>query len=156
MPPEAHSNESFSKENAPAIAPAFTPETADAFLQRFVCFDRDPELDSAQARLVKEALLLLTGLSDFQTLGVCASSMTTAVAALNSYLSALGHELQADLAVLPAIEGAVYLKCNTRSLGYYGDRYSGDYRGVLVSCQSDDSDGIVGTYGHFPLDLFVG
>ncbi|NJM56605.1 MAG: DUF1824 family protein [Synechococcales cyanobacterium RU_4_20] len=134
---------------------AFTPATADAFLQRFVCFEHEPQLDSTQACSVKEALLLLAGLSDFQTLGVCAASMETAVMALNSYLSALGHELQADMEVLPPIDGPVYLKCNTRSLGYYGDRYSGDYRGVLVSCQSDYSDGVVGTYGHFPLDLFV-
>ncbi len=138
-----------------ATSEAFTPETADAFLQRFACFEGQPELDGAQIRLVKEALLLLTGLSDFQTIGVCARSMTEAVAALNSYLTALGHELQADLEVLPQIEGPVYVKCNTRSLGYYGDRYSGDYRGVLVSCQSDYTDGVCGTYGHFPLDLFV-
>ena len=38
-------------------------------------------------------------------------------------------------------------------MSYYLDDYIGKYRGVLVSCQSED-DKIVGTYGHFPLDLF--
>ncbi len=39
-------------------------------------------------------------------------------------------------------------------MSYYLDQYTGEYRGVLVSCQSED-DLIAGTYGHFPLDLFL-
>ncbi len=135
-------------------ASAFTPESADAFLKQFVCFEGTPQLDAATKAQVREALLLLTGLSDFQTIGICADSMPAAVVALNHCLAALGHALQAELSVLPAIAGPVYVKCNTRSLGYYGDRYAGDYRGILVSCQSDYTDGVCGTYGHFPLDLF--
>ena len=40
----------------------FTPQSADAFLQRFVCFEGVMALDAAQAKQVREALLLLTGL----------------------------------------------------------------------------------------------
>jgi len=49
--------------------------------------------------------------------------------------------------------GAVYIKYNTQRQASYLDSYTGTYRGVLVSCQSEN-DQLVGTYGHFPLDLF--
>ncbi|MDJ0594500.1 MAG: DUF1824 family protein [Pleurocapsa sp. MO_226.B13] len=48
----------------------------------------------------------------------------------------------------------VYLKFSTQKMSYYSSEYTGEYRGVLVSIQSED-DLIAGTYGHFPLDLFA-
>ncbi|NES92001.1 DUF1824 family protein, partial [Okeania sp. SIO2B9] len=38
---------------------------------------------------------------------------------------------------------------------YHLESYIGEYRGVLVSCQSAEDTGINGTYGHLPLDLFT-
>ena len=38
-------------------------------------------------------------------------------------------------------------------MSYYSSEYTGEYRGVLVSYQSEDNL-IAGTYGHFPLNLF--
>ncbi|MEK9512282.1 MULTISPECIES: DUF1824 family protein [Limnospira] len=40
-------------------------------------------------------------------------------------------------------------------LSYHISPYLEKYRGVLVSCQSSEENGVNGTYGHFPLDLFA-
>ncbi len=47
----------------------------------------------------------------------------------------------------------IYLKYNSQKQSYYFDEYTGEYRGVLVAVQGENED-IIGTYGHFPLDLF--
>ena len=79
--------------------------------------------------------------------------MELAFEGLSNYLKALGYENALDIASLSPQENAVYLKFNTQKNSHYLDSYDGDYRGVLISCQSED-DNISGTYGYFPLDLF--
>ncbi len=98
--------------------------------------------------------------ADFLTLGVCADQVDEGLTALNGYLAALGQSWRADAAPLAGTPVAsttdpVYLKGNTRTEKVYGDRYLGPYRGVLITCQSDFAEAVVGTYGHFPLDLFA-
>ncbi|HEY9658957.1 MAG TPA: DUF1824 family protein [Allocoleopsis sp.] len=46
------------------------------------------------------------------------------------------------------------MKFNPNASSCYADSYTGEHRGVLVSCQSAD-DGINEMYGHLPLDLFL-
>lgn len=103
---------------------------------------------------LREALLAIAGASDAENLGVCANCAEEGFAALNSYLLAMGY--QANSTAVEIAEGLepIYIKYNTQKQSCYCDRYTGNYRGVLVSCQSDD-DEINGTFGHFPLDLFA-
>jgi hypothetical protein len=102
-----------------------------------------------------QALEILTKATDYQLIGMCADDQIGGLAALRSYVKHFGYEITTDLVTaLPSTNGAVYLKFNPRSNHLYIDTYQGDYRGGLVSFQSDLADGYNGTHGHFPLDLF--
>ena len=108
-----------------------------------------------QRSRIRESLQILTKAADYHTIGMCADDRTIGLTALHSYAKYFGYDITADLVTaLPTISGAVYLKFNPRSNRLYIDTYQGDYRGGLVSFQSDLADGYNGTHGHFPLDIF--
>jgi len=112
---------------------------------------RIPQNSSERAEL-RQAIAWICGESEAENLGICAGDQTSAEMALAQYLQGLGYgEAMATSAT--AIDGPVYLKCNTQSLKFYVDSYEGDYRGVLIACQTED-EALSGTYGYFPLDLF--
>lgn len=124
---------------------------ADLFLKQFSRLNPEPSLVSDRGQ-IQAALHQVVAHSDYQILGICADSLAQAQEALGAYGAALGYSPVFDG---PALEGSVYLKFNPRSGLCYVDGYSGEYRGVLVSCQSADADGINQMYGHLPLDLFA-
>lgn len=108
---------------------------------------------------LRQALLLLTSLSESENLGICADNETAGLMALKNYLKALGYKSELDSYSFRDIrdkksDSPVYIKFNTQKLSYYLDSYIGDCRGVLVAIQAED-DNIIGTYGYFPLDLFT-
>jgi Domain of unknown function (DUF1824) len=108
-----------------------------------------------QRAAICQCLQVLTEAADYHTIGMCADDQAVGLTALRSYAKYFGYDITADLAAAsPAINGSVYLKFNPRSNRLYIDTYQGDYRGGLVSFQSDLADGYNGTHGHFPLDLF--
>jgi hypothetical protein len=72
--------------------------------------------------------------------------------ALESYLEALGYSVNLKKA---EVDSPVYIKFNPKTGLSYLDAYSGNHRGVLVSCQSSQAGGINEMYGHLPLDLFI-
>ena len=113
---------------------------------------KTPQSD-AEKHTLQQALLLIVGQSESSNLGVCADHLDQGLTALSSYLEAFGYQFQVNQAASD-INSPVYLKYNSQKASYYLDSYTGTYRGVLVSCQSED-DAIAGTYGHFPLDLFM-
>jgi hypothetical protein len=128
-------------------------EEALKLLKQFSCSaiaTIELEIEPEQLR---QALLLVTSLSKSENLGICADNAQQGFAALSSYLKALGYQADCDPTVASDIQGAIYIKFNTQKMSCYFDSYTGSYRGVLVSCQSEN-DMLVGTYGHFPLDLF--
>ena len=129
-------------------------QVADAkkILNKFNCLDIAPVIKPSEKVLIRQALLLLTSLSDYQILGICAETEEEGMLATKTYSQALGYEVPCDL---PPIEGPVYIKLNGKNGLCYLDSYSGHHRGVLVSCQSYDEGGINQMYGHLPLDLFV-
>ena len=117
--------------------------------------DTKPLIEPEQLR---NSLLLIKSLSSSQNLGICADNFQQGFSALVSYLEAFGyqHTHQSNLeqdSIYQSTE-PVYLKYSSQKMSYYSDKYTGEYRGVLVSCQSED-DLITGTYGHFPLELFM-
>ena len=108
-----------------------------------------------QRSTIRDSLQILTKAADYHTIGMCADDQTIGLTALHSYAKYFGYDITADLVTaLPTISGAVYLKFNPRSNRLHLDTYQGDYRGGLVSFQSDLADGYSGTHGHFPLDIF--
>ena len=114
---------------------------------------KTPQSD-AEKQTLQQALLLIVAQSESSNLGVCADRLEQGLTALSSYLKAFGYSFQFDKASPSDGDSPVYLKFNSQKASYYLDSYTGTYRGVLVSCQSED-DVIAGTYGHFPLDLFM-
>jgi Domain of unknown function (DUF1824) len=121
---------------------------AHQILKQFDCLK--PGETKSDDRL-RQALLQIVQHSDYQILGICADSIAQAQQALTSYTQALGYSVDTQLAL---IEGAVYVKFNPKSGLCYAESYSGAYRGVLVSCQSDDESEVNEMYGHLPLALF--
>lgn len=112
------------------------------------------ELSDEQKQTVRESLLWLNEQSEYQTLGICASNLEAAEAALKGYVAALSQPIQVDI---PPQAGAVFLKFNTLKNAWYVDSYTGDSRGVLVTYHTSEPelDEVNGTYGPFPLDLFT-
>jgi hypothetical protein len=128
---------------------SLTPVEAHRILKQFDCFGATV---SEPIDLVRQSLLLMASLSEHQMLGICADSWVQGIQALEQYGKALGYH--PDLNLEPE-EGAVYIKFNPMANKSYASPYPGEHRGVLVSCQSGDAEGINEMYGHLPLDLFV-
>ena len=126
-----------------------TLEKAHNILKDFNCIE-PKSVTVAEKAFIREALLLITSFSDYQILGICADTTEQGILALKTYSAALGYEA----IDLTPVEGAVYIKFNSQTRLCYLDSYSGNYRGVLVSCQSPQYGSINEMYGHLPLDLF--
>lgn len=129
-----------------------TAEEARKLLHKFDCLDIAPLLKPSEKVLTRGALLLISSLSDYQILGICADSAEEGILAMKTYSQALGYEAPSNL---PQPEGSVFIKLNGKNGLCYLDSYSGHHRGVLVSCQSYQEGGVNEMYGHLPLDLFV-
>jgi len=123
-------------------------------LQSYSC--KTPKLITSEAEKTKvqAALLLVASLTDHQNLGICATDVPTGLAALANYAHALGYKFQPQAEDQTAEISPVYIKFNAQKQSYYLDAYPGDYRGVLISCQSSEHESLNATFGHFPLDLF--
>jgi hypothetical protein len=104
---------------------------------------------------LRQAIVWICGQSEAENFGICADDQASAENALGQYLRALDYGEAIAMESGKTIEGPVYLKCQSQSLRFYLDSYDGDYRGVLISCQTEE-DTLTGTYGYFPLDLFAG
>ena len=95
----------------------------------------------------------MVSLSEWENLGICADNSEMGFAILTNYLKALGYPVKFDRTKITASNRPVYIKYNTQKMSDHLDSYDGDYRGVLISCQSENQ-AIAGTYGYFPEDLF--
>jgi hypothetical protein len=135
--------------------PNLSVEAAQQILKDFTCLDMQSVASPLEKQKLRDAILLVASLSDYQMLGVCATSTAEGFLALETYLKALGYQPVFDPNTVSSFAGSVYIKFNTLKGSYYVDGYPGTYRGVLVSCQSSQEGGVSGTYGHLPIDLFV-
>lgn len=127
------------------------PEAQD-LLRQFICLDREPSSPDLESAIVREALLLVVDHSDYQIFGICADNASQGQQALHSYLAALNRDERP--AVVSTTNDAVYIKYNPKTGLCRAEPYTGNHRGVLVSCQSADDDDINETFGHLPIDLF--
>ncbi|MEL4898469.1 DUF1824 family protein [Crocosphaera sp. Alani8] len=107
----------------------------------------------ADKHKLRQAIKVVSSLCETENIGICADNFQEGFKTLESYLKALDLCQSLDKAPSVPDETPVYIKFNTETMSYYVDYYNGSYRGVLISCQSDNHN-LVGTYGHFPLNLF--
>ena len=131
-----------------------TVEEALKILRAYSCTQIKTPSSQAEKEQLQQAVILIVSLSEWENLGVCADNAKVGFATLASYLKALGYEADFDSTSIPASEDPVYIKFSTQKMSHFLDSYSGEYRGILISCQAED-EAIAGTYGHLPLDLFV-
>lgn len=110
------------------------------------------DFDADKAKL-RQAIQLVSSLCKTENLGICADNSQEGLNALKKYLKALGIAENLETNTVIPKTSPVYIKFNTETMSFYIDSYTGSYRGVLISCQSEDHT-LVGTYGHFPLNLF--
>lgn len=136
------------------ISPLTIPE-AQAILKGFLCTDEISPISDPEKVKIQAALLLLNSESEYQMIGICADSMAQALTALKDYLKAFEYSINLEDHALEPVSESVYLKFNGRSQTFYISPYLEKYRGVLISFQSTEENGINGVYGHFPLDLFA-
>jgi hypothetical protein len=127
-------------------------EKARHLLKQFDCLPPTVSLAPVDRELLRQALLQVASLSEYQLLGICAATLAEGHQALMTYAAALGYCPNPDFG---AIDGPVYIKFNPKTGGCYVAPYVGNYRGVLVSCQSAYETGLNEMYGHLPLDLFA-
>jgi hypothetical protein len=130
-----------------------TIDQALKLLKQYSCIETKNINSEVEKTELQQALLLIINESDNYNLGICADNTQEAINTLTLYLKAFGHDFIPDSQSVTNLNETVYLKFKIIDRSYYIDSYSGDYRGVLISCQSEN-DKIIGTYGHFPVDLF--
>ena len=127
---------------------------ARKLLDQFSCTEQKSVETQEQKQELQTAIQDIVKESEWENLGVCAENTQQAISALKTYLMAFGYVLnQVDFNQVDQLKTPVYIKFSTKQMEFYQDNYTGDYRGVLVSCQAED-DLIAGVYGHLPLDLF--
>ncbi len=134
-------------------SPSPTLTEAQTLLRQFTCLEGHAKLSPTEQLQVRQALQLICQRSQYQILGICADTLEQGQRTLQAYATALGYTVNPQLA---PIAEPIYIKFNPRSGLCYADTYVGSHRGVLVSCQSTNDEGINETFGHLPLDLFVG
>ena len=134
--------------------PDLTLDKALEVVRSYDCAQITNTSSSIEPEELRNSLLLVTNLSSSQNLGICADDFQQGFAALTSYLGAFGYQCNLEEENVSNSSEPVYLKFSTQKMSYYSKQYTGEYRGVLVSIQSED-DLIAGTYGHFPLNLFL-
>ncbi|QDZ41542.1 DUF1824 family protein [Euhalothece natronophila Z-M001] len=123
-------------------------------LDQFSCIEQKTVDTEEEKEQLKTALQTIVKESEWENLGICADNTQQAINAVKSYLTAFGYDIeQVNFDQTQLLDHPVYIKFSTKQMGFYQDNYTGDYRGVLVSCQAED-DLVAGTYGHLPLDLF--
>ena len=131
-----------------------TTEKAIKILETYCCLQHKKIESEEERQELCQALTLVTGLSEYENFGICADNAQEGLNSLKSYLKALGYTANLPDFTDPENTDPVYIKFSSKAMSYYVDYYPGDYRGVLISCYSEDRKNICGTYGHFPLNLF--
>jgi hypothetical protein len=124
---------------------------AIALLKSYDCGQSTEPPSAAERLSLQQALRLVRQESDRHIFGILASDLEQGLAALQAYTAALEYPAPGDLAPQA---GPVYIKFTPETGKCYVDGYTGHYRGVLVSCQSDIEGGLNLMVGHLPLDLF--
>jgi len=135
-----------------------TRSEAETILRQFICNQLicnqlicNQPTQPLDYTLIREAVLMVRDLSDYQIFGICAETAEAGKQALSQYLAALNYEAAPELR---SMAGAIYIKYNPMTGRSHIEPYTGEHRGVLIACQSAYDDGVNETFGHLPLDLF--
>lgn len=129
-------------------------QTDRQLLDSYSCLELKVPQTPAEVAALRSAIVQISAAAESENLGICADTQEEAYQALGQYLTALEYPVPATDERAAPLDQPTYVKFNTSTLKHYAKPYEGDYRGVLMSCQSED-DVVNGTFGYFPLDLFA-
>jgi hypothetical protein len=140
------------KNPMPTDNPELTIAQAQALLAEYSCVTPKVPTNAAETIALQTAVKRVAQQTDNQLFGILANTLEEAITTLAQYTQALGISVPQS----PTTPDAppIYLKLNAGTGLCYAKSYEGDYRGVLISFQSDLADGLNATYGHLPLNLF--
>lgn len=89
-------------------------EEALQLLKKFSCTAIATVESEIELEQLRQALLLVTSLSESENLGICADNAQQGFAALSSYLKAFGYQADCDPTLASDLQGAIYIKFNTQ------------------------------------------
>jgi Domain of unknown function (DUF1824) len=140
------------KNPMPLDSSELTIAQAQSLLAEYSCVTPKVPANAAETITLQNAVKLVAQQTDNQLFGVLADTLEEALTTLAQYTQALSIPMPNP----PATPDAppVYVKLNPGTGLCYAKSYEGTYRGVLISFQSDLTDGLNATYGHLPLNLF--
>ena len=95
-------------------------ETALKLLKEYSCIQIKPAESETEKENLRQAIKLITSLSEYENIGICADNYQQGFLALSSYLKFLGYEANLNVDSLPKGEDSVYIKFNTQKMNYYG------------------------------------
>ena len=112
-----------------------------------------PSLDKEQSKNLLRELCSYMTLADWFTIGIMAPSSQLALFALKE-LEVHFNWSAMKVVEKPIADGPVFLKANQKTGDILVRLEYGLGEGILLSCQNDETQENVDTYGPFPLDFF--
>ncbi|WP_320664777.1 DUF1824 family protein [Prochlorococcus sp. MIT 1223] len=112
-----------------------------------------PDLEKDQYKFLFNELLPYMNQADWFTVGIMASSASSAVNVLREIEKRFKWN-QMKISSNTDITGPVYLKANQKTGEIYVRIEYGLGEGILISCQHDDINKDSNTLGPFPLNFF--
>ena len=128
-------------------------EEALKLLKAYGCIQLIISQSPEEEIALRQDILLVNQGSKSIKLSICPYNNEEVFKALKIYLQPLGYPLPNSLPKYHPEPRAVYIKYNTQIQASYLYSYTGTYRGVLHSCQSENEQ-LVSIYGHLSLDFY--
>ena len=112
-----------------------------------------PKLTNIQVKKLFKELEANISNADWITIGIMASSDSSAVEALQSVSKKFSSIKFGNLDSLHS-NGSVYLKANQKTGNVFVRSENGLGEGILITCQYDENASESNTFGPLPLDFF--
>ena len=112
-----------------------------------------PKLTNIQVKKLFKELEANISNADWITIGIMASSDSSAVEALQSVSKKFSSIKFGNLNSLHS-NGSVYLKANQKTGNVFVRSENGLGEGILITCQYDENASESNTFGPLPLDFF--
>ncbi len=112
-----------------------------------------PEIPMPQSENIFKELKEKIENSDWFTIGIMAPSSNVAISALRELEDCFSWEAM-RIVEKPDIDGPVFLKANQNTGDVYIRIEYGLGEGILISCQQNDPNKKINTFGPFPLKFF--
>ena len=112
-----------------------------------------PELSKKQCEKLFNELKNIINQSDWITIGVMSPSLKKGIKAVRRIEKKFDYK-EMNCITLPSSDGPIFLKANQKTGEIHARIEYGLGKGILISCQNNDTSLISKTLGPFPLNFF--